>query len=71
MRRLWESQGVQVSRLIRIRFGPVALPNDLRAGRFRDLSAAETAALYAAVGLKAAPARRRRRPGPRHGRRVR
>jgi 23S rRNA pseudouridine2605 synthase len=51
VRRLWESQGLQVSRLIRIRFGPVDLPRNLRAGRFQDLVPQELAALYAAVKL--------------------
>lgn len=37
VRRLWESQGVQVSRLKRIRFGPVSLEAKLRAGRWAEL----------------------------------
>lgn len=36
-RRLWESQGVTVSRLIRVRFGNVTLPRSLRFGKFTDL----------------------------------
>jgi 23S rRNA pseudouridine2605 synthase len=61
VRRLWESQGVQVSRLIRVRYGPVRLPARVRAGRYRDLEQKELEALYAAVKLtapKAAPPRR-------------
>jgi 23S rRNA pseudouridine2605 synthase len=33
VRRLWESQNVQVSRLTRLRYGPVWLPRDLRLGQ--------------------------------------
>lgn len=51
VRRLWESQGVQVSRLIRVRYGPVQLPAELRAGRFRDLEKKDLDALYGAVQL--------------------
>lgn len=41
VRRLWESQGFQISRLIRIRFGPVTLPRNLRAGRAREMEPVE------------------------------
>ncbi len=41
VRRLWESQGVQVSRLKRTRFGPVSLVGYLRRGEWRELCAAE------------------------------
>lgn len=37
VRRLWESQGVKVSRLIRIRFGSVTLPRLLRRGRWVEM----------------------------------
>jgi 23S rRNA pseudouridine2605 synthase len=37
VRRLWESQNVVVSRLIRVRFGMVQLPRFLRAGKCVDL----------------------------------
>ena len=53
VRRLWESQGLQVSRLIRVRYGPVELPRSVRAGRFKDLGPEETRALYALVKLEA------------------
>jgi 23S rRNA pseudouridine2605 synthase len=71
VRRLWESQGLKVSRLIRVKFGPIALPANLRAGRFRDLEPAETAALYDAVGLPAPKTVQKRRPSTRRGRRTR
>ena len=37
MRKLWESQGVKVSRLIRIRFDSITLPRFLRRGRWMEL----------------------------------
>lgn len=65
VRRMWESQGVQVSRLIRVRYGPVVLPRDLAAGRWRELNPAQIARLYRLVDLEPPPAPRapgRRRP---------
>lgn len=61
VRRLWESQGLRVSRLIRVRYGPVVLPRDLGRGRTRELDDAARAELYRHVGLKPPPGRRRRR----------
>ena len=37
VRRLWESQGVEVSRLKRVRFGPLVMPSTLVAGRWLEL----------------------------------
>lgn len=37
VRKLWESQNVTVSRLIRIRFGSITLPRQLRRGRWMEL----------------------------------
>lgn len=37
VRRMWESQGVQVSRLIRVRYGNIQLPRNLKAGRYIEL----------------------------------
>lgn len=37
VRRLWESQGCKVSRLIRVRFGPIVLPKSLRPGNWSEL----------------------------------
>ncbi len=37
VRRLWESQGVTVSRLMRIRFGAISLPRTLRRGQWMEL----------------------------------
>ncbi len=38
VRRLWEALGFTVSRLIRIRFGPVHLPAGLKRGRYVELN---------------------------------
>jgi len=51
VRRMWEVVGAKVSRLKRVRFGPVALASTDRAGRWRDATAAERAALVALAGL--------------------
>lgn len=37
VRRLWESQGLDVSKLKRVRFGPVILPKSLRRGAWMEL----------------------------------
>ena len=47
VRRLWESQGLQVSRLKRVRFGSLFLPASLRRGCWQELTSAEAAALRA------------------------
>lgn len=52
VRRLWEAQGVKVSRLIRVRYGTTKLPPTLKRGRFLDLEAEELKELYKAAGLK-------------------
>ena len=38
VRRLWQSQGLQVSRIIRIQFGTVGLPDNIKEGSFIELS---------------------------------
>lgn len=50
VRRLFEAVGLVVSRLIRVRYGPVAL-GEMHRGETRRLTPAEVAALYRAVGL--------------------
>ena len=52
VRRLWEAVGVTVSRLIRVRFGPVSLPRQLRPGRWMDLEPDSEAQLLASVGMQ-------------------
>lgn len=51
VRRLWESQGIGLSRLIRVRFGPIVLPRELAPGRFERLGREECAALIEAAGV--------------------
>lgn len=52
VRRLWESQGLQVSRLIRIRYGNVRMDRFLSRGKWRDLKPGEMRALYEEAGLE-------------------
>ncbi len=52
VRRLWESQGVRVSRLMRVQSGPVALPPRLRQGQHHELGPGELRALCRAVDLE-------------------
>ncbi len=53
VRRLWEAQDVVVSRLIRVRYGPVVLPEKLRAGAFYELTAKELDLLFDFAGMAA------------------
>lgn len=43
VRRLWESQGVEVSRLIRVRYGELKMPRSLARGEFIELSPQDVA----------------------------
>ncbi len=52
VRRLWESQGLVVSRLKRVRFGPVFLTASLSVGRWREMDQRELDILSAEVGLE-------------------
>ncbi len=50
VRRLWETQGLQTNRLIRIRYGSYSLPRNKRAGQFWELKKQETDALLRDAG---------------------
>lgn len=70
VRRLWEAVGVKVSRLIRLRFGPIPLPPHFHAGRTVELDEEASAVLYDSVGLKppVAPTPKKRQHEPRKSR---
>ncbi len=53
VRRLWESQGVTVSRLMRVRYGPAILPENVRAHDYYELNNKELAILMEFVGMEA------------------
>lgn len=62
VRRVFESMGLTVSRLIRTRFGPIVLPSRLKRGMLLELSEVEVAALMKWAGLEAAPPSVEQRP---------
>ena len=55
VRRLFEALNLTVSRLMRVRFGPIALPSHLKRGQMRELDDAEIARLYAALEFQTPP----------------
>lgn len=52
VRRLWESQGIQVSRLIRIRYGNIKLEKSLPRGGWEEMGLEQVNYLRELVGLK-------------------
>ena len=65
VRRLWESQGIKVSRLIRVRFGPVSLSPRSKPGTFKELKQDEINELmqWAGVNPDANHKSKRKKPG--------
>ena len=49
VRKLWESQGLKVSRLKRVRFGPIFIPSTVRKGEYHELSKNEVEKLVKSV----------------------
>ena len=58
VRRLWESQELKVSRLKRVRYGPVFLPSDIRAGTWKEMTPKEVSELSKMFGLSGAKGRK-------------
>jgi 23S rRNA pseudouridine2605 synthase len=63
VRRLFEAVGLTVSRLKRVRYGPVFLSSTLRSGRWTELGEQDLAALYRLVSLPAPRVERRKARG--------
>jgi 23S rRNA pseudouridine2605 synthase len=71
VRRLFEALNLTVSRLIRVRFGPLTLPSYLKRGQIRELDQAEIAGLMGALDFQPASGAAARRPAsPGSGRRA-
>ena len=51
VRKLWESQGVKVSRLKRVRFGPIFIPSTVSKGKFQELTKNEVDKLRQVANL--------------------
>ncbi len=60
VRRIFESQGLTVSRLVRIGFGPIGLPNRLKRGQFYELNPAEVANILKWADMSLPGEKRRR-----------
>lgn len=58
VRRLWESQELRVSRLKRVRFGPIIIPSFVKTGQWIELSDKEIAELCKRADLSAPPKKR-------------
>jgi len=52
VRRIWESLGLKVSRLKRVRYGNIQIPSYVKAGKYVELPTTEARALYALTGLR-------------------
>jgi 23S rRNA pseudouridine2605 synthase len=59
VRRLWGAVGFEVSRLLRIRYGPVELPRNLRPGAVRRIDPALLESLSPARSARSSPTRPR------------
>lgn len=73
VRRLWESQGLTVSRLKRVRFGSFFIPSGVKVGRFTEIQGKDAKELYRmgqgdspAAGQRPSGKKRRESPGRTH-----
>ena len=57
VRRLWESQGLTVSRLKRVRYGEVFMPSKLKQGEWMELPERDVDVVYGMAGLDPKPVR--------------
>lgn len=57
VRRLWESQGITVSRLKRVRFANIFIPSTVKVGDYCELSKEDIRGLYKLAGLKYRPSK--------------
>ncbi|HEY7884787.1 MAG TPA: pseudouridine synthase [Cellvibrionaceae bacterium] len=75
VRRLWESQGVRVSRLKRVRYGNIFIPSHVRVGQWLELGPKEIHDLCLTAGLEpdpvAPPSREELKKHERHERKLR
>lgn len=78
VRRLWESQGVKVSRLKRVRYGNIFIPSHVRVGQWLELTEKEIADLCLTAGFDsnkltkiAEPSRNEKIARDRHERKLR
>ncbi len=76
VRRLWESQGVKVSRLKRVRYGNIFIPSHVRVGQWLELNDKEVRGLCLTAGINApntnsSPTRQERTARERHQRKLR
>lgn len=51
VRRLWESQGIRVSRLKRVRYGSIFMPSDVKIGTWKELDLKEVKGLAKTLNL--------------------
>ena len=70
VRRMWSAIGYDVTRLIRVGYGPIALPRTLRRGKYEALTPAQVRLLYLAAGLEPPSAMRARSSRSRRHKRV-